>query len=667
VALHVTDWTTGSGYVLDYRGGFSPFGGAPALGSGSTPTVVPGIPLSASPSTRLYRDWSWDPSGSGQGYVLDLWGKLLPFGGATPPPRTGPRFPSARARRLQMRWSPSKMAITIDMHGRMYGDFASFTMPARPSTLGAIRNDIVRDFVVTNWTAPPSGHILDLQGGVHEFGSAANSIGFPYKPGADVARTLAVLSPTDPMRFWQMWSGGQSREWVSSTPPTVVAGAGDNEVQTVTITGAPTGGTFTLTWSGQTTAAIARNATATTVRTSLEALSNIGVGDVTVTGGPGPTTPWAVTFTGALSATDVPQMTATSSLTGGTTPAVAVTTTNAGQESSPAPTVTDTTRPTLAWDYSDPQGDTQAAWQLYVYTQAWADSHSMTNPATWKASALVAEDGINRTTRGITSPVDLPNGTYRFYVRAKDTAGQWSAWSSRGWTQNVPVPVTPTGLTAVANAATFSVALSVSATTGGSANLIRFDYSDDGGTTWAPVRGGDALTLAATTTATDRDIALGVTRTYRAVAYAIDPRVASVPSVTATATVGTLTHVLTAVDDPALGGRVMVQEAAEWSRTVTAGVFQGIGAEYPTVVSDGGPKARRTTLRIAALDAAAWAVIEALVESDSVLLYRDPLGEAVYCKVAGDWTQAKIRSAATQHLHTTTLPLVEVAPPAAAV
>lgn len=105
---------------------------------------------------------------------------------------------------------------------------------------------------------------------------------------------------------------------------------GVHEVQTVTITGSPTGGTFTLTYSGQTTAAIAYNATAAAVQAALVALSNIDTGDVAVTGGPGPGTPYVVTFGGNLADQDVAQMTATGSFTGGTTPAVAVTTTTAG-------------------------------------------------------------------------------------------------------------------------------------------------------------------------------------------------------------------------------------------------------------------------------------------------------------------------------------------------
>ncbi len=108
--------------------------------------------------------------------------------------------------------------------------------------------------------------------------------------------------------------------------------AGTSEVQTVTVTGAPTGGTFTLTYSGATTAAIAYNAAATAVQTALEALSNLVPGDVTCGGGPLPATPVTVTFNGLG---NVAQMTATGAFTGGTTPAVAVTTTTPGIEIAP--------------------------------------------------------------------------------------------------------------------------------------------------------------------------------------------------------------------------------------------------------------------------------------------------------------------------------------------
>jgi hypothetical protein len=105
---------------------------------------------------------------------------------------------------------------------------------------------------------------------------------------------------------------------------------GANEQQTITVTGAPTGGTFTLTYAGATTAAIAYNAAAAAVTAALEALPNIGAGNVVATGGALPGTPVVVTFQNALGRQNVAQMTAAHAFTGGTSPAIAVTTTTAG-------------------------------------------------------------------------------------------------------------------------------------------------------------------------------------------------------------------------------------------------------------------------------------------------------------------------------------------------
>lgn len=109
---------------------------------------------------------------------------------------------------------------------------------------------------------------------------------------------------------------------VTITPASGSA-SGVNEVQTITLTGVPTGGTFTVTYSGQTTSAIAYNASAGTVQTALIALSNIGPSDVVVTGSAGG--PYTVTFGGTLAATNLAEMTASgASLTGGSSQAIAV-------------------------------------------------------------------------------------------------------------------------------------------------------------------------------------------------------------------------------------------------------------------------------------------------------------------------------------------------------
>lgn len=121
------------------------------------------------------------------------------------------------------------------------------------------------------------------------------------------------------------------RYWDSSVVPVIQAEC--DEIQSVVLTGAPTGGTFTLTFGGNTTAGIAWNAAASAVQTALNALASIGANGVTCSGGPLPATPVLVEFTGA-SLKDANQATMTFSgagLTGGSSPNVSVTVTQNGQ------------------------------------------------------------------------------------------------------------------------------------------------------------------------------------------------------------------------------------------------------------------------------------------------------------------------------------------------
>ena len=103
---------------------------------------------------------------------------------------------------------------------------------------------------------------------------------------------------------------------------------GTNPGVTLSVTSGSLGGTYTLTYNGQTTSALAFNADAPTVQAALVALSSVGANNVKVTG----TTPGTsggtlqVFFTGALYGTTLPLTASGASLTG-TGAAVTVTTT----------------------------------------------------------------------------------------------------------------------------------------------------------------------------------------------------------------------------------------------------------------------------------------------------------------------------------------------------
>lgn len=90
-----------------------------------------------------------------------------------------------------------------------------------------------------------------------------------------------------------------------------------HSMQSVTISGGVTGGTFTLTYSGQTTAGIAYNATAAAVATALNGLSSLGAGFVSVTGAGGNGGVYYVYFTNAV-VTPAAMTGSAAGLTGGT-------------------------------------------------------------------------------------------------------------------------------------------------------------------------------------------------------------------------------------------------------------------------------------------------------------------------------------------------------------
>lgn len=151
---------------------------------------------------------------------------------------------------------------------------------------------------------------------------------------AAVSGSLDLSVPTGaantPSAFSLLLSKVQSVFLLCDQAVTLKAG-GVNAVQSLAMTGGATGGTFTLSFGGQTTAPVAWNASAPTVQAALSLLSTIGVGGVVCTGGPFPGTAVALTFAGLNAVQTVALVTGNpSGLTGGSTPAVTASTTTAG-------------------------------------------------------------------------------------------------------------------------------------------------------------------------------------------------------------------------------------------------------------------------------------------------------------------------------------------------
>ncbi|PQP24164.1 hypothetical protein [Rhodococcus opacus] len=97
-----------------------------------------------------------------------------------------------------------------------------------------------------------------------------------------------------------------------------IAGFGTSLAKTLTITGSPTGGTFTVTVDSKVTGALPYNITAAQLQSALEGLTSVGEGGARVTAPTGNT--FAVTLYSGNTT-----VTATASFTGGTTPNITVT------------------------------------------------------------------------------------------------------------------------------------------------------------------------------------------------------------------------------------------------------------------------------------------------------------------------------------------------------
>jgi hypothetical protein len=192
VLVNGTLASNASGYILDGWGGIHPFGSAPAV---TNFAYFPGNDVAK--RMFLFSD------GKG-GYVLDAWGGIHPFataGNALPAAITNfgywPNFNIARDFALIPSSTEAGAAgFTLDGWGGLHVfNSSGVTPPTTPGDFPYWPNfDIARAVrLAPNTTGSnPQGWILEGYGGLHEFGDAPALAPFPYYPGNDVARQLAL-------------------------------------------------------------------------------------------------------------------------------------------------------------------------------------------------------------------------------------------------------------------------------------------------------------------------------------------------------------------------------------------------------------------------------------------------------------------------------------------
>ncbi len=218
----------------------------------------------------------------------------------------------------------------------------NFRIPARGS--------IVKRLGVSQWSVPTTSKILRIGAYTPQdagpFVIAYSDDGVVAQTDDGTAWTTVTTGLTETPNFAQyqdklyIANGVDDMVQWDGTNDTTLSSIGVNDVQTLTITGTPTSGSFTLTFidlngDAHTTAAIAFNASAADVKTALVNLDVIESGDVTTTGGALPGSGVVITFRENWKDVALTPMTTTDSLAGGTAPATHVAHTTTGVSPTP--------------------------------------------------------------------------------------------------------------------------------------------------------------------------------------------------------------------------------------------------------------------------------------------------------------------------------------------
>lgn len=315
-------------------------------------------------------------------------------------------------------------------------------------------------------------------------------------------------------------------------------------------------------------------------------------------------------------------------------------------------TVNNTTRPAVAWTYSDIDGLSQAWYRYKVFTSA-QQSIGGFNPDTSPNTYDSGDVPSSQTTASL--PVDLANGTWYVYVKvaAAYSSMNYGAYANTSIVLNVtrpaaPTSVVPTTSTVLSRIQTVVTGADASGTVatwlGAGTVWIVVEYSDDGGTTWKTLRGSPVQVTVSTSenaTMNDFEFQSGVARTYRARVQTITTAglIITGPnttSVTATITItdwwmkvpknSTLNTQFTDVFTPdsgtiGLAMKTTKHEAAAWfnplGRTRRVKITDKIHGEYLNLIM---------TLTSSALKNA----FEAIHESQQVIYLQSPTGDSWY-------------------------------------
>lgn len=312
-----------------------------------------------------------------------------------------------------------------------------------------------------------------------------------------------------------------------------------------------------------------------------------------------------------------------------------------------------TTRPTITWDYADPENDLQERYQVKVFSEA-----QYTDPLfNVETSTPIFDSGVvyDSNARSVALNTDLINTiVYRAYVRVADvgSSGRYSNWDYNQFTVTLSPATTPSiTATILNNEGRIRLDVIGSGDVGSHAIL---EYSDDAGETWKTHRAGDVAPMSSplatpaissvTTATTGGTLADATAYSYKVTALLGNGE--TVPSAEGTVTTGagpTGTH-STTVNWGAVAGatgyKVYGRISGAWGLLATLGLvttWTDTGADAPGAA----PPTAGTTRQISIYDDEARSLTarmyRARATDAAATLTSAPSGTVTATLVLADW------------------------------
>ena len=314
--------------------------------------------------------------------------------------------------------------------------------------------------------------------------------------------------------------------------------------------------------------------------------------------------------------------------------------------SAPTGTITTTTAPDVTWAFADTDNETQAFYQIKVFTDAQYGAGGFdpeTSTATYNSGEIASSD--NTAVVGALLLAD----TYRAYVRtAKSVNGEpfWSDYAFSGFVISYTEPTIPTMAVAWdSDLGKASFTLTGDAVPGAYVSqYYDIHRSDDDGVVYAGIRNGENITPNASFigTAVDYEAPRDTVAYYRCRSVAVDSSDQEFPSDWGTVQQVLITNDETwwfkVIEEPDYNlGSIRVLKELDVQIDEPNTVFRPLGATRPIVVAgplqgeDGG-------YNIKTITETEWDNFYPILTHQGTILVQDPYGNQKYIRiVTRDW------------------------------